>query len=189
MPRLICRLLIVLAYGWAGSVSALPFTYDFGFNGEENGFSGTGSFTLSQLVGEPGLDAFEYTGVCAGFACAFSLSDVSATWTVNPDGVISALSLSAAFQEFNNFPIILGNFLSMDQSSLSTSWNCVEITGPVPMNPPKDCGSANRSSLYESGGAFLTLRAAPSPTPLPPTLFLVGVGLVGLYLFRRTYFT
>lgn len=167
---------------WSGTVSALPFTYDFGFNGEETGFSGVGSFTLSQLVGAPGLDAFEFTGVCAGYTCGFAVYDISdVSWTVNPDGVVSALSISAEYYTFES-STILRNFLSMNQNSLSTSWECANITGPFP-NPIENCGFANRSSLYESGGTFLTLREESTPTPLPSTLFLFSAGLASIYFF------
>src|SRR6056297_2224451 len=72
-------------------VNAQPFTYDLGFIGSESGFSGTGSFTIStRSNSEPGvvgLEAFEYSGLCAGYVCSFTLEDVQntggASWSVD----------------------------------------------------------------------------------------------------------
>ena len=63
--------------------------WEFGFVGESNLFSGTGTFTLGGPAGTDGLQAFAYDGDCseadAGGAnvCSFGLGDVvSADWSV-----------------------------------------------------------------------------------------------------------
>jgi hypothetical protein len=190
MPRLICKLLVVLAYGWAGSVSALPFTYDFGFIGEqsgrfpgESGLSGTGFFTISELNGAPGLDAFEFTGSYGLSGYYFDLSEINnATWMVSPTGVISDLSISAidGYFLYDTSQVFE---LSLQLNSLSVSYDCNTIVGPGTI---ANCGLAARSSSYGSGGAFLTLRAEPNPASVPSTPLLFGAGLAGLYLCRKT---
>jgi len=85
-------------------VNAQPFTYDFGFIGSESGFSGTGSFTIStpsnSESGAVGLEAFEYSGLCAGYVCSFSLEDLQNTggayWSVDETtGAVYSLTISA----------------------------------------------------------------------------------------------
>jgi Thrombospondin type 3 repeat len=68
-------------------------TYEFGFVGSEDNFSGGGTFTLSKREGPPqgleGLEAFEYEGVCAGYPCSFSFADLIndgyAGWSIDEE--------------------------------------------------------------------------------------------------------
>ncbi|MBK6740546.1 MAG: hypothetical protein IPG64_23280 [Haliea sp.] len=86
------------------TAAILPFTYDFGFIGSEDGFSGSGSFTVATaenlVAGAAGLEAFEFAGLCAGYECSFDLADVTTTgnanWSVNETtGELSKLAIRA----------------------------------------------------------------------------------------------
>lgn|GEM_PF-3566870 len=176
---------------WSGGVSALPLTYDFGFNGSVNGFSGTGFFTVSTLLGPPGLDAFSFAGTCDGVLCAFGLNDVSAIfgWNVQTSGVVSTLLIDAESFTFVS-AITLQTGLRLTSQSLEVS--CSKY-GSVENQPYCWDGAEglNRTESFVGRGAYLTLREEPPvdpPTvPVPSPLYLIGVGLAGLHHFRRIH--
>lgn len=169
----------ILLY-WSGGISALPLTYDFGFTGEVEGTSGQGYFTLSELNGgPPGLDTFEYTGLCGGDACTFTLADIYfQNWIVDIDG------------NFSEMAILGGQIYSHYSYGLSVNLTGVGMLCYDDASQPDKCNdkpTAERLGSYSDGSAYLTLRESnPTPAPVPPTLFLFVVSLTGLYIFRRT---
>lgn len=162
--------LLLLIY-WSGGVSALPLTYDFGFNGSVRDFSGAGFFTVSELIGAPGLDAFSFAGTCSGFACEFGLGDlVAQAWNFDPDGSINSLDFQAFSSDSNRIFGLLVN--PADLGGFCQGVMCIDTY----------------IASYAERGAFLELRdeePPPPEVPVPTTLLLVGAGLAGLRLFRR----
>lgn len=152
-----------------GTTEPLPlpsnhlFTYDFGFIGSEDGFSGEGSFTIStseNLVGGTlGLEAFEYNGLCAGYVCSFDLADVTSTgnayWSVNETtGEISSLSISV-YGYLLNTSIDTRLLLGQYNEIFIDCWDKSLPAGPGPCN-----GSYfdYRAETYPGSETYVTLR-------------------------------
>lgn len=183
MWKFLRGLSVVVMLYWSGGVAALPFTYDFGFVGEVNGFSGAGYFTITESTGAPtGLFEFEYDGLCGGNVCSFDINEVSfRRWDVDAGGVIWRLEITASENGPSNEIVYA---LEVDNAFLGSY--CSDISAG------RTCGddqAERRVTSYGSSNAYLRLRDAPDPppnqVPLPPTLFLVGVGSAGLHIFRR----
>lgn len=180
-----------LALSVGANAAALPFTYDFGFIGSEDGFSGTGSFTVSTSenlsTGIDGLETFEFTGLCAGYDCSFDLADVTTTgyanWSVNETtGEISQLFigaygyLSEASAESRLYlgtgdihEIYLGCWAKSDSSSESCNGDWFDY----------------RAETYPGIETYVTLRPDAPVVPIPAAAWLFGSALVGLGVVKR----
>lgn len=182
--------LLLLSLCCTASASALPFTYDFGFIGSESGFSGAGSFTIStseNLVADTaGLEAFEFSGQCAGYVCSFDLADVTTTgganWSVNEaTGEISLLAISA-YGYLSDVNASTRLFLGQYSEIYLDCWDKNIPRGPGPCNGEY---FDYRAEAYPGSETYVTLRPEPSPVPIPATVWLFGAALVGIGVVKR----
>ena len=175
------------------NAAALPFTYDFGFIGSEDGFSGSGSFAVSTgenlVAGTAGLEAFEFTGLCAGYDCSFDLADVTtagnANWSVNETtGDISGLAIRA-YGDLSEGSA--GTRLFIDYESLE--WGEIYLECWDQINPESElCNGDNhdyRAELYPGAETYITLRQDAPVVPIPAAAWLLGSALLGLGAIKR----
>ena len=136
------------------------FSYNFGFIGSEDGFSGTGFFAIStseNLAGvTAGLVAFQFTGKCAGHDCSFGLEDVTtAKWSVNEmTGEISLIGIGAAgyiSEIAADTRLTVGQF---DEIYLDC-WDQSLPAGPGPCNGKY---FDYRAETYPGSQTYVTLR-------------------------------
>ena len=187
--------LTILFSSIGASAAVLPFTYDFGFIGSEDSFSGSGSFTVSTgenlVAGAAGLEAFEFAGLCAGYECSFDLADVTntgnANWSVNETtGEISELAIRA-------YGVLsvgsAGTRLFIDYKDIE--WGEIYLECWDQSNPESLlCNGDNydyRAEAYPGDETYVTLRqdAPVVPIPIPTTAWLFGSALLGLGIIKH----
>lgn len=177
------------------TAAILPFTYDFGFIGSEDGFSGSGSFTVATaenlVAGAAGLEAFEFAGLCAGYECSFDLADVTTTgnanWSVNETtGELSKLAIRAyGFLSEGS----AGTRLFIDYKDME--WGEIYLECWDQSNPGSSlCNGDNydyRAEPYPGAETYVTLRqdAPVVPIPIPASIWLISSALLGLGIIKR----
>ncbi|MEH6652241.1 MAG: PEP-CTERM sorting domain-containing protein [Motiliproteus sp.] len=174
MNKILSALFLVIIMSVSAGAAAIPFTYDFGFDGSVDGFSGSGTFTVSTLTGGS-LTDFSYSGFASSHAVSYNLSHVSSSnWAVDAAGTIVTLDILAGDHLFGS----LGDgesSLFVGTSSLYAECKDYDIDRCNGFDDIRDV----LLSGPNSGGA-VTLRV-----PAPATFALLGIGLAGLGLSRR----
>ncbi|MCB1690989.1 MAG: VPLPA-CTERM sorting domain-containing protein [Halioglobus sp.] len=177
-----------LALYFSANAAALPFTYDFGYIGSEDGFSGAGSFTISTsenlTADTTGLEAFEFTGLCAGYACSFDLADVttagSAIWSVDDTtGEIARLAIDA-YGYLSGVGADTRLLVGAYDEIFLQCWDKSDRQSQVCNGDFYDY----RAERYPGPETYITLREA-APVPIPATVWLIGAALIGASLARR----
>ncbi len=175
------RLLLapILYLSLSGPALALPFTYNFGFYNDIGGYSGGGAFTIDTLTGPPGLTAFAYSGTCGPLlpTCSFGITDVfSNSFDVMSGGHINSLDIFAWVETTGPG---IGYGVRIDDLELS-----VGVCDVFGGNACFRIAALGQVSCFDC--AYLDNPPANPPTvPVPPTLLLFGLGMVGVYLSLR----
>ena len=163
--------LVLVTAQFAGSANA-SLLWEFGFVGEVNGFSGTGSFELGGPTDSDGLVAFQYSGLCSGIACEFGLDDIVddvLTWHVNSDWtLVDDLNIHAqmTLSDDNGMNVPTAVILSLTTLFAGT------------FDEFGEQDRVRRESIPT--GAFLRPIHDTVPEPGPLSLLLLGLGMLGV---------
>lgn len=168
---------ILLMSSWSAPARA-ALSWEFGFDGTVDNFSGTGSFTLGGDEGPPStLTAFEFSGICGLSSlgrnvCELGIDDVvAANWVLLPDWTFESLFIraQAAFPDDRFI-----SFLELDESSLS-----LECSSSFPFENECNGLFADQRTDFFPVGAFLRpIHEVPEPASIG--LFLLGLSALAI---------